>query len=310
MACFHSLQAFRKLNCFTDKGKSVIVFHRPMKHGTYEEIELPCGQCVGCRLERSRQWAVRCLHESRLHDRNCFITLTFNDESLNARPNPATVDVRDFQLFMKRLRFRFGQGIRFFHCGEYGELYGRPHYHACLFGFDFPDKVHWKTVNEFPLYTSKILQELWPYGFSSIGSVSFESAAYVARYIMKKINGEKAFEHYTKYDRETGEILLTRKPEYVTMSRRKGIGKLWIDKYLSDVYVNGEDSVMIRGLKLRPPKYYDSQFEIISPSDLELIKLERKRKAALHADDCTPARLRVREKVQLARLKKLPRNVE
>jgi len=272
-------------------------------------LELPCGQCIGCRLERSRQWAVRCVHESRLYDRNCFITLTFNDESLFARDNPMSVDVRDFQLFMKRLRFRFGEGIRFFHCGEYGELRQRPHYHACLFNFDFDDKVHWKTVNGFHLYTSKVLEELWPYGFCSIGSVSFDSAAYVARYIMKKVTGSKAFDHYNILD-DDGALLLTRKPEYVTMSRRPGIGKDWYDKYWRDVYVNGEDSVIIEGRKSRPPRYYDSQFEILSPSDLESIKLERKRKAALHVEDSTPDRLNVREKVQLARLRKLPRNLE
>ena len=127
---------------------------------------------------------------------------------------------------------------------------------------------------------------------------------------MKKVTGDKAFSHYNKWDDETGEILLTKKPEYVTMSRRPGIGKSWIDKFMSDVYVNGEDSVIMNGKKVRPPKYYDSQFEIFSPSDLELIKSERKRKASLHEADCTPDRLNVREKVKLASLRKLPRKVE
>lgn len=309
MACFHPLQAFKLLTKSTNAGKSVIVFSRP-KSDPHVLQELPCGQCVGCRLERSRQWAIRCVHESRLSDRNCFITLTFNDDFMRLRENPASVDVRDFQLFMKRLRKRFGAKIRFFHCGEYGELFKRPHYHACLFNFDFSDKVHWKTVNGFPLYTSKILSELWPFGFSSIGSLTFHSAAYVARYIMKKVTGDLAFNNYNDWDRETGEILLTRKPEYVTMSRRPGIGKSWIDQYMTDVYVNGGDSVIMNGVKVRPPKYYDSQFEIVSPSDLESLKLDRKRKAKLHAIDCTPERLRVREKVKLASLRKLPRVVE
>lgn len=311
MACYKPMQVFKLLVSKTANGKSVIVFKRP--NGSpqyYEEMTLPCSQCIGCRLERSRQWAVRCVHESRSHDLNCFITLTFNNDSLLSRDNPFTVDVRDFQLFMKRFRKRFGSGIRFFHCGEYGDLYKRPHYHACIFGFDFPDKVHWKTVNDFPLYTSKILEELWPYGFSTIGSVTFDSAAYVARYIMKKVTGDAAPSHYTIIDDNTGEILLTRKPEYVTMSRRPGIGKEWFDRYWKDVYVNGEDTVMMNGKKVRPPKYYDSQFEIIRPSDLELVKLERVRKASLHEADNTYDRLIVREKVQLARLRSLPRVVE
>lgn len=321
MACYHPLQAFRSSTAFTGKGKSVINF---LGKGDFSHLKnhpdfmlLPCGRCSGCRLERSRQWAVRCVHESRLYDRNCFITLTFNDESLVSRSNPISVDVRDFQLFMKRLRKRFGSGIRFFHCGEYGDLTQRPHYHACLFNFDFHDKVHWKTVNGFPLYISEILSELWSdpvtgksYGFSTIGSVTFESAAYVARYIMKKITGDNALYNYCNFFEDTGEIVSFRRPEYVTMSRRPGIGKSWIDEYMKDVYVNGEDSVIMNGRKVRPPKYYDSQFEIVSPSDLESIKLKRKSKAALHEADCTPDRLSVREKVQLASLRKLPRVVE
>ena len=100
------------------------------------------------------------------------------------------------------------QGVRFFHCGEYGELLYRPHYHACLFGFDFSDKVLWSTRGGVRLYRSKILEKLWTFGFSTIGDVTFESAAYVARYCTKKITGDKADEHYNG-----------RSPEYVTMSR-------------------------------------------------------------------------------------------
>lgn len=309
MPCYHPLQAFKHSKFLTSSGKSVILFTRP-QYGLYEELQLPCGRCVGCRLERSRQWAIRCVHESRLHDFNCFITLTFDNEHLLQRSNPWTVDVRDFQLFMKRLRKRFGQGIRYFHCGEYGEQFMRPHYHACLFNFDFHDKIHFKTVNGYPLYTSKVLEDLWPYGFSTIGSLTFHSAAYTARYIMKKVTGSAAVDHYNKYDFVTGEVYLTRKPEYVTMSRRSGIGKLWIDKYMSDVYVNGEDSVIMNGKKIRPPKYYDSQFEIQFPSDHELIKSRRKSNALLHEADNTFERLYVKEKIQLARLRKLPRVVE
>lgn len=322
MTCFHPLQVFKHLRLKTALGKTLIFWHPPKSDfHLYEEMQLPCGQCSGCRLERSRQWAIRCVHESRLYDHNCFITLTFNDDFLMSRPNPWTVDVRDYQLFMKRLRKKFSglspvcvddkiiYPIRFFHCGEYGELFMRPHYHACLFNFDFRDKIHYKTVNGYPLYTSKSLEELWPYGFSTIGSLTFHSAAYTARYIMKKVTGSASYDHYNKVDPVTGEVL-TRNPEYVTMSRRSGIGKSWIDKYLSDVYVNGEDSVLMNGKRIRPPKYYDSQFEILFPSDLESIKSERKRKASLHEANCTPERLRVREKIQLASLRKLPRIVE
>jgi len=309
MPCYFPLQAFQSKRKKSN-GKSHIIFSDTPDLSRYDPIALPCGGCVGCRLERSRQWAIRCLHESRLYEQNCFITLTFSPESLAAREVPESLDVRDFQLFMKRLRKRFGPKIRFFHCGEYGEQYGRPHYHACIFNFDFPDKKFWKMVNNLPLYTSEILEELWPHGFCSIGAVTFESAAYVARYIMKKINGEDAFAHYNEIDEDTGEILLTRKPEYVTMSRRPGIGKDFFEQYWRDFYINGNDSVVLRGRKVRPPKYYDTQYEVAHPEDFQRIKSKRKSLAVLNQSDSTPERLSVRHKVKLAAIKKLPRKVE
>lgn len=304
MPCYSPLQAFQSKKPKAN-GKSRIVFS--VESGVkfrYEAIQLPCGQCIGCRLERSRQWAVRCVHEASLYSQNCFLTLTFNDDHL---PNPPTLDVRDFQLFMKRLRKRFGKGIRFFHCGEYGEKFGRPHYHCIIFNLDFPDKVLWKEYNGTKLYRSKILEELWPYGYSSIGAVTFESAAYVARYILKKVNGDLAESHYSSCPK-TGEVF-TRKPEYTTMSRRPGIAKKWFDKYCADVFPS--DEVILRdGVRMRPPKYYDSQYEIVSPDDLARVKSERKRKALKYSSDNTPARLKVREQCQLSKMSLLPRIID
>ena len=181
-----------------------MIFNPKYAYQADQPEKLPCGQCVGCRLERSRQWAIRCMHEAQMHEDNCFITLTFNPESLDDRSNPWSLDVRDFQLFMKRLRKKYGAGIRFYHCGEYGELNKRPHYHACIFGFDFPDKRLWKVTNSgHRLYISESLDELWPFGFCTIGNVTFESAAYVARYIMKKVNGDAAADHYEWIDEDT-----------------------------------------------------------------------------------------------------------
>ena len=134
MVCFSPLQAF-KLEGWHQYGLPP-VFKRPA--GPHRELQLPCGQCVGCRLERSRQWVVRCIHEASLYENNCFLTLTYSDDCL---PNGNDLIYRHFQLFMKRLRKRFGSNIRFYMCGEYGDLFGRPHYHACLFNFDAPDKV-------------------------------------------------------------------------------------------------------------------------------------------------------------------------
>lgn len=269
-----------------------------------EPVRLPCGQCIGCRLERSRQWAIRCVHEASLYERNCFITLTFNEEHL---PKTGSLDKRDFQLFMKRLRKKFGAGVRYFHCGEYGEKNNRPHYHACLFNFDFADRTLWSVRRGISLYVSRDLQDLWPYGFSTVGDVTFESAAYVARYITKKVTGELQSSHYEKINETTGEIFQL-KPEYVTMSRRKGIGNGWLEKYMSDVYPH--DRVILRGREMRPPKYYDGIFELADPHGMEEIRFKRSREAKKHLKDATFERLRDREKLQLIRLQQLKRGYE
>ena len=129
------------------------------KAGVEGTLELPCGQCIGCRLERSRQWAMRCLHEASLHDFNAFITLTYSDSNL---PPGGSLHYTDFQLFMKRLRKRAGMPVRFYCGGEYGESGTvRPHFHACLFGYDFPDKVFYKkTGSGERIYTSKLLESV------------------------------------------------------------------------------------------------------------------------------------------------------
>lgn len=284
-------------------GKRPLVF---AKKDGFEDlpVTLPCGQCIGCRLERSRQWAIRCVHEASLYDRNCYLTLTYRDEEL---PPGRSLKLRDFQLFMKRLRKRFGSNIRFFHCGEYGENFGRPHYHALLFNFDFEDKRLWRVQNDFPLYTSETLSEIWGHGFCSIGAVSFESAAYVARYVMKKVTGDAAAEHYTVLDPVTGEVF-ERAPEYVTMSRRPGIGMPWLEKFGADVFP--DDFVVLRGRRMKPPKAYDRGFEVEHPVEFSKIKGARLRSAKQRSEDNSPERLRVRERVQAARLSRLKRSLD
>ena len=299
MPCYHPLEGFRSRER-NPSGKHNIVFN--INQGYRDlPVTVPCGQCIGCRLERSRQWAIRCVHEAQLYKRNCFITLTFSDEHL---PSDNSLDVDHFQKFMKRLRKKFGPNIRYFHCGEYGENFGRPHYHACLFNHDFKDKIHWKTVNDQKLFVSKTLEELWPFGFSTIGDVTFESAAYVARYVTKKVTGEKAIHHYNDINYETGEILQERKPEYVTMSRRPGIGKPWLEKFKTDVF---QDSVVLRGKELRPPKFYISQIEQTDPDVYKKIKNKRLRAGKENAHNNTRDRLDVRETIQLEKLKQLKR---
>lgn len=310
MPCFHPLHGFRSRTPSAN-GKFGVVFNPKLGYVDMP-LTVPCGQCVGCRLDRSRQWAIRCSHEAQLHESNCFITLTYSDEWL---PYDWSLDVSVFQRFMKRLRNRFGSGIRFYHCGEYGDKYGRPHYHACIFGMDFPDKrLHKVERNGTRLYTSEILSSIWAdpdtgltYGHAIIGDVTFESAAYVARYIMKKVNGDMAQRHYEFVDPVTGEIF-QRKPEYTTMSRRPGLGKGWYDKFKDDVYPR--DFIMHKGKKLLPPKFYDRQYEFSDPSEYSLIKSKRMINAKKFVDDNTPDRLSVKERVTLSRLNQLTRGVD
>ena len=303
MPCFHPLRGWRSRE-LTDDGKRRVVFTRSQGFSDMP-VSLPCGQCVGCRLERSRQWAVRCVHEASLHEDNSFITLTYNNSHL---PEDGSLKLRHWQLFMKRLRKAYSpQVVRFFHCGEYGKKFRRPHYHACLFGIDFPDKRFHQMRNGRPLYVSKLLEETWGMGFASVGDVTFESAAYVARYIMKKVTGDLAEGHYERVDPETGEITQLA-PEYTTMSRRPGIGSEWFKKYSSDVFP--DDFVVINGKKIKTPRFYDVEYEEQDKEAFREIRRRRLIGARKHAHDQTPERLKVRERVQIERLNRLARDLE
>lgn len=260
------------------------------------QVSVPCGQCIGCRLERSRQWAIRCVHEQQLHEQNCFLTLTFNDQHLN--PSSSLVK-SDFQLFMKRLRKYLGETkIRYFHCGEYGELLKRPHHHAILFGYDFPDKEIHSCRDDVLLYTSKTLEQLWGMGFCTIGEANFETAAYVARYIMKKVTGKNAATFYQD-----------RIPPYNTMSRRPGIASAWFNKFKSDVYP--DDFIVIRNqIVCKPPKYYDTQYDLTCAPEMAQIKGRRAVKARKSPDYGSLARLQVKEDLKLMKVKQLQRGLE
>lgn len=221
---------------------------------------------------------------------------------------------------MKRLRKKCGtKTIRFYMCGEYGSQYGRPHYHAILFNHDFNDKILWQVKRDVPLFISDTLAELWPFGFSTIGNVTFESAAYVARYIMKKVTGDLAEDHYDWVDPETGEIF-RRVPEYCTPSTgggpraadpraRGGIGRGWFERYGSEVFP--DDAVTLKGgRRLRPPRFYEKIVEVTDPELLAEVKGARMRQGRKQAWNATPDRLRVREKVQVAKLQRLKRELD
>lgn len=299
MPCFKPLQAWRGRKP-GPSGKVPVVFKQEDSCGV--SLELPCGQCIGCRLERSRQWAVRIMHEASLHEDNCFLTLTYSDEFV---PVTGSLDKRHFQLFCKRLRKARGP-FRFFHCGEYGDKLGRPHYHACIFGLDFPDKEYFKLTDAGErIFRSDSLDAFWRLGHCSIGSLTFESAAYVSRYVMKKVTGDAADEHYMRMS-DYGEVI-NMLPEYVTMSRRPGIAREWFQKFGNEVYP--ADEVISRGISCRPPRYYDNILEHSEPSVFDAIKRRRLSDVREHVADCTPERLRVREICAEARVRQLKRGI-
>lgn len=244
------------------------------------------------------------MHEASLHEDNCFVTLTYDAEHL---PADMSLDVRHWQLFAKRLRKRVGP-FRFFHCGEYGENFARPHYHAIIFGYDFPDKVYFKGDGETKVYTSDLLDSLWQLGHSLIGAVTFESAAYVARYVTKKVTGEAAHDHYFRVSDVDGSLVPV-SPEYSTMSRRPGIAADWFRKFGNEVYPS--DEIISRGFSSRPPRYYDNLLEVTDSTVFDMVKRKRIVRArellSVHDRDgvalnAGTARLKARERVARAKL--------
>ena len=309
MTCYYPITGM-KSRTLSKNGKRTLTFD-PAKGFADMPMTINCGKCIGCKMDYARGWAIRCMHEAEYHAENMYITLTYNNENL---PPGGTLALEDFQMFMKRLRHRFEpQQIRFYHSGEYGSKYGRPHYHALIFGAMFYDLVFLKMVNEIPLFKSEELELLWGNGYASVGSVTMASAAYVARYIMKKTypdkrdEGQAHWEKYTSIDRETGECFPL-KPEYCTMSLKPGIGAKWFETFKRDVYPS--DFITYQGRKYKPPKYYDRLYESDHPVELLEIKQRRLIAGKKHSKDNTLERLRVRERVKMTHVERLPRNLD
>lgn len=301
MPCYGPLTGYRARRV-AKSGKRPLVFDKAAGFSDLP-VTIPCGRCIGCRLEHSRQWAIRCMHEASLHEDNAFITLTYDDAHL---PPHGSLVKADFQKFMKRLRKAIApRTVRYFHAGEYGEDFARPHYHALLFGWDWPDKQIWRQGENNRAWRSPMLEKLWTFGHSESGAVTFESAAYVARYVVKKLTGEPADEHYQRLDPLTGELVAIT-PEYATMSRNPGIARPWLDRYLSDVYP--ADNVVARGVPSKPPRYYDKRLEECDPGGSRLIRHAREK--ARNKEEETALRLAIRESVTLAQLNLKNRSYE
>lgn len=295
MPCYHPIIGWRAKHK-NASGRRPLVFN-PNEGFKDMEVKIPCGRCIGCRLENSRQWAVRMMHEAQMHEENCFLTLTYNDDHV---PSDFSLCLDDYQKFMKRLRKSIApKKVRFFHCGEYGETTGRPHYHAILFGHNFADREFYKATHGGNLFISQTLDDLWQHGNCNIGDVTFESAAYVARYVTKKITGDMAETHYQG-----------RQPEYATMSRRPGIGMPWFEKFGKEVY--RRDDVVVRGKLCKPPRFYDKALEDTDFDRYQKVMGSRRRSG--REDRNNPEReydrLVVKEAVKIKSMKFFSRSVD
>lgn len=245
MACYHPV--------------TVGIKRKPIRPGGVRILDsqtVPCGHCLGCRTDQARSWAIRITHEAQVTTPAYFLTLTYANEHL---PYTGSLDPDDPSRFLKRLRHWYPPGsVRYYLCGEYGERTQRPHYHAVVFGADFPDKRRLRGNGPDQVWRSDFLDSVWGLGLCEFSSVTWASASYVAGYVRKKVRHQDDPDHYLRYVPETGE-LVTLKPEYARMSRRPAIGLTWLKKYWSDVYPR--DHVTVNGLKLKPPRFYDKAFE-------------------------------------------------
>ncbi len=315
MACYHPLRAF-DTGLLTDNykpkykicGPNVDRIHVPYSYvrcGTITKSDkqvwqdrwitewtpVPCGQCIGCRLDYSRMWADRCILEAKDWECNAFVTLTYDPEHL-PKLQPV-VDVNtgevfewpslvpdDLTKFMKDLRMYYKHhynfdNIRFYACGEYGEEFGRPHFHLLLFNLPIPDKVYWFTNHEHEkIYTSESLSKIWSKGIVSIGDVTWNSAAYVARYVVKKQKGNTS-----GLVDVVGHLVSGIVPEFVRMSRKPGIARKYYDENKHQFYETDEIVMSVRGKvrTIKPPRYFDKLYDIDCEDPFVMQEIKQRR---------------------------------
>lgn len=331
MPCYSPLKGWKN----SETGG--IVFR---KNGPYAPMEVACGQCIGCRLDRSRMWAMRIVHEASLYDGDrgsSFITLTYRDmrecDHIQAKknffvPDDWSLHRKHFVDFMKKLRKAVAPDlIRYYMCGEYGNVckhgidlrlvscplcnVGRPHFHACIFNCSFPDLVPYGSRDGRTLFTSPFLERIWGYGFVDVGDLNFDSAAYVARYILKKVTGLNAHDHYLSCDMDG--VITFLEAEYCTMSRGRkapgGIGAQWFEKFKTDVFPSDEVPVPGSGVYKSVPRYYEEIFKEENPLSMDEIKAVRMDFMEAHKEDYTPERLMDKYKVKMAQIKTLKREL-
>lgn len=309
MPCYRPITAYAPLSQ-SDGGR--YVFDRAKALNPDHPRQLPCGKCNGCKQETAESWAIRCYHESLMHEQNSFLTLTYDDEHL---PADFSVDLREVQLFMKKLRKQYGNGIRFFAASEYGSKTFRPHYHLLVNGVDFrSDRKLYQNTKSGPLYTSDKLASIWGKGHCTIGSVTLKSAFYCIQYIFDKTHDAN---RYWQTHPVTGEPVRCA-PEFRTMSSRPGLGYTWFQKYKLSCFPS--DFLVIDGRQMPVPRYYQQLLEkeaqkvtrhlpaydltITTDEHRELKRRKRSRRKPEYKANSTPERLAVREELHALKLKR------
>lgn len=323
MACYHPLKAF-DIGNKTEKGLpsyKITSYETTLYQADgneYPWIEIPCGRCIGCRLAYSRMWADRCVAEATLHEESWFLTLTYDNEHLpymikdhetGEIHDLPSLDKRDCQLFMKRLRknYKYDNKIRFYLAGEYGSIRFRPHYHVIAFGLKLDDIELWKKTDlGFPLYKSEFIDSVWQQGMTAVAEVTWETCAYTARYIMKKQTGEAA-EVYKDNGIQS---------EFTLMSNKPGIGKEFLEKNKLDFLRHGEVNISTPkgGLKVKSTKYFDKWLDLEYPEERKEIKekntkimQDKKKHKLAKTSNSYLEMLEVEENNKKAQLKRLPR---
>ena len=233
---------------------------------------IPCRNCIGCRQRKRLDWTLRGVHELQTSGKAAFITLTYDDDHL---PADKCISIEVLQKFFKRLRKQLGSAvkIRYYACGEYGEQSDRPHYHAIIYGWDFPDReVVGISKAGHQYFSSPLLSKVWKFGYNVVAEVNLSTIAYVAKYTMKKITGDAADEHYSRIDETTGEVYrLT--PEFQLASRNPAIGRTFFEKYEADIFP--ADEVVHEGRAYPVPEYYNKLLGLTNPEVEEQVKFQR-----------------------------------
>lgn len=291
MPCFRPIHGYRAVG-----GK--VVFKKSASIGI--PMTVPCGQCIGCRLDKQRDWSARILHEGRLHPHTVFLTLTYSDESL---PPGGTLCLRHWQLFMKRLRKHYApHPYRFIANGEYGDRTQRPHYHAILYNHVSVDRKLWQRKDHGShVYEAPTLTKLWGMGLVTEQDFDPSFGDYIAQHCVKRLSRERAAPLLQRVDPLTGETWQV-EPEFWVMSRRPGIGHGYYEKFKDEIWKH--DSIIYKGAERSVPGYYDQLR--LRENEPRMLKVKDKRMAEARTPkrkaNNTPARLEVRENVTRARL--------